>query len=256
VARVAGATDVYDDIWRTAYGDIQRHGPAHRHLRRLLGEVVAGLPYSSVVDVGCGAGDNVPLLASADRIRYVGADVSAEALQRARGRHPEHSFVELDVERGALDERFDLVFSCLVLEHLREDEAAVRHMHAMTGGHLVVATVAGDIERYRPWEEQVGHVRNYRDGELEALLERCGYEVVRVLRWGFPFYSPLTRLLQNHMTATPSYGRATRALTSVMHGVYRLNSRRRGDLVVAVARPRSSDSARSRSESSSEKRGA
>ncbi len=233
------AAPVYDDIWRNVYGDLQTHGPAHRHLRRLLHRVVADLDFDTALDVGCGAGDNVPLLL-ADRpgARFVGADVSPEALARARRRHPRHDFVELDIEHEALPERFDLVFSSLVLEHLADDESALRNLHAMTTRHLVVATIGGDIDRYRPWEEQVGHVRNYRPAELERRLAQAGFEVQRTLRWGFPFYSPLTRLLQNRMSATPSYGPVTRLAARIVHLVYRLNSGRRGDLLIAVARPR------------------
>jgi len=235
---VTAATPRYDDIWRTVYGDLQEHGPAHRHLRRLLAEVVAGLEFDSVLDVGCGAGDNVELLLAAGRqARFTGADVSHEALTRARARHAGLQFIALDIEREALPEHFDLVFSSLVLEHLADDAAALRNLRAMTDRHLVLATIAGDIERYRPWEEQVGHVRNYRHGELEERLERAGFAVERTLRWGFPFYSPITRRLQNGMRATPNYGRATRLLARATHAVYRLNSSRRGDLLIVVARP-------------------
>ena len=235
---MSAATPLYDDLWKNVYGDLQEHGPAHRHLRRLLRDVIAGLDFDTVLDVGCGAADNLPLLLDRAPTRVVGADVSTEALARARQRYPEHEFVALDVEAGALPERFDLVFSALVLEHLPHDEPALDHLRAMTAGHLVVATIAGDIDRYRPWEDQVGHVRNYRPGELEDKLARAGFAVERTLRWGFPFYSPMTRLLQNRMSATPSYGRATRLLARVMHAVYRLNSSRRGDLLIVVARPR------------------
>jgi len=232
-------TPVYDDIWRNVYGDLQEHGPAHRHLRRLLRQTVADLDFQTVLDVGCGTGDNLPmLLAGRTSARFVGVDVSKEALARARHRHPGHDFVALDIERQALPDCFDLVFSSLVLEHLPNDEAALRNMHAMTGGRLVVATIGGNLDRYRPWEEQVGHVRNYRSGELERLLDRVGFEVERTLHWGFPFYNPITRLLQNRMSATPSYGGATRLVARLTHAVYRLNSDRRGDLIIVVARPR------------------
>lgn len=252
----ATATADYDRLWRDVYGDVQDRGPTHRHMRRLVQRILGGLDYSSVLDVGSGAGQNLGLLTDGRHLeRVVGLDVSAEAIAAAR-RRGAAEFHQLDIEDGALDERFDLVFSSLVLEHLPRDVDALRHMRAMTGRWLLVTTMAGDFERYRAWDEQVGHVRNYRRGQLEETLELAGFEVERTVYWGFPFYSPLVRRLQNRTTARSSFSRGQRLAASVLYWVFFLNSSRRGDLVVALARPRGGTSATARIESSSDHAGA
>jgi len=248
------AAELYDDIWTQAYGDMQDVGPVHRHMRRLLDGVLGELDYDSVLDVGCGAGHNLPVIAAGRRLKRVtGLDVSPEALRRAEARSAAE-FVRADIQREHPDRTWDLVFSSLVLEHLADDEAALAHMRAMTARHLVVVTIAGDFERYRPWEEQMGHVRNYRRGELEAKLTSAGFDVQRTIYWGFPFYTPIARTLQNRMTVEPSFSASTRLLARIMHTVFRLNSSRRGDLLIAVAQP--SAPATARTESSSERAGA
>ena len=246
----------YDTIWTDVYGDMQSLGPVHRHMRRLLRKALHGLDYRTAVDVGCGAGDNVALLLEAGApARVVGLDVSPTALDRARERHP-GEYVLLDIEREVLDERFDLVFSSLLLEHLPDDSAALRNMCAMTGRWLLVSTIAGDFERYRRWDERVGHVRNYAAGELERKLLAAGFDVERTFRWGWPFYSPLARLLQNRMRPSADFGRGTRVLAGLTYGLYFLNSSRRGDLLIALARPRPERSATAAMESSSDRDGA
>lgn len=228
--------DSYDRCWSEVYGDLQRLGPTHRHMRRILRRMLRGLDYESVVDVGCGAGHNLPLLTEGRRLgRVCGLDVSPAALDRAR-EVGDGDFVLADVQAESLDERFDLVFSSLVLEHLPDDVAALRNMRAMARHHLVVTTIAGDFERYRPWEEQMGHERNYRRGELEEKVRSAGFAVERALYWGFPFYSPLARRLQNRMRSEPNYGPASRAAAQLMYWLYFLNSSRRGDVLLLHAR--------------------
>jgi SAM-dependent methyltransferase len=228
----------YDRVWTEVYGDLQEHGPVHRHMRRLLRRMIGGLDYSSVLDVGCGAGDNLELLTQGRSLdAVVGVDISEVALERARARWPQAEFHHLDVEREALDGTWELVFSSLLLEHLPDDGAALEHLRRMCSRHLVLTTIGGDLDRYRPWDEQMGHVRNYVRGELEEKLAGAGFRVERFIRWGFPFYSPMARLLQNRMSSEPSYSRATRVLADAMHAVYYLNSSRRGDLLVVHAAP-------------------
>jgi SAM-dependent methyltransferase len=225
----------YDRAWREVYGDMQDVGPVHRHLRRRLRALLVELSYADALDVGCGAGHSLGLLrAGRPEARIAGADVSPEALRRAR-EHGMTDLFELDIERDALPRRWDLVFSSLVLEHLSDDGAALRNMAAMTRRHLVLATIAGDFQRYRPWEEQVGHVRNYPPGALEAKLEGLGATIRRADYWGYPFYSPVTRLLQNRWKPRASFGPLGRGTAHALYGLYVLNSGRRGDLLVVHA---------------------
>lgn len=225
----------YDSIWRDAYGDMQALGPVHRHMRRLCGSQLRDLDYKSVLDVGCGAGHNLPLLSDGRQVEIGGLDISTEALGRARGFWPDGRFAEADIQADRLDGTWDLVFSSLVLEHLPDDEAALRNMRAMASRYLLVTTIAGDFERYRAWEEQMGHVRNYARGELEEKLEAAGFTPLRVIYWGFPLYSPIGRTLQRGMTSEAEFSMGKRLAARLMHTLYHLNSRRRGDLVVALA---------------------
>ena len=231
----AGSIPDYDRLWKEVYGDIQDFGPVHRHMKRLLQRMLEPLDYRSVLDVGCGMGHNLPLLTEGRSLdRVAGVDFSQEALDRVRARH-RGQFIELDVEQAALPDTYDLVFSSLLLEHVNDDEAVLANLRAMTRKHLVVVTIAGDFERYRPWEDQMGHVRNYKRGELEAKLEGAGFTVREVVYWGWPIYTPIVRTLQNRMKANSSFSASTKAVAQITYLLYFLNSARRGDLLIARA---------------------
>lgn len=226
----------YDDLWQRVYGEMQDHGPAHRHMRRLLAGLLADLDYATAIEVGCGAGHNFGLISRPDLERLAGVDISTEALRRAARAWPAAELSKLDIQSRALAGSWDLIFCSLVLEHLADDERALTNMRAMTDRYLVVSTIAGDYDRYLAWERQVGHVRNYRRGELEAKLERAGFVVERSIYWGFPFYTPLARRLQNRVPAEAEHGSWAALAARVLYGLYWLNSSRRGDILLVVAR--------------------
>jgi SAM-dependent methyltransferase len=227
----------YDRMWDEVYGDLQDLGPTHRHLDRIVRRILAPLEYRSVLDVGVGFGHNLAALTEGrEQTRVAGVDISQRAIEHVRARW-RGEFHRLDITEESLPERFDLVFSALVLEHLIDDEAALANMRKMTARHVLVATIGGDYERDRPWEEQVGHVRNYGPGELEAKLSAAGFTPVVSVAWGFPLYSPVARRLQNRMRLTHELSRFSRLSARIMYRLFFLNSSRRGDLLLALARP-------------------
>lgn len=224
-------------MWEEVYGDLQDFGPTHRHMARIVKRVVKPLDYASVLDVGVGEGHNLPLLIAGRTIeRLAGVDVSERALEHVR-RSWAGDFRALDITTEHLPATFELVCCALVLEHVRDDEAALANLRAMTGRYLLLTTIGGRYDRYRRWEDQVGHVRNYAPGELERKLAGAGFAVLELVRWGFPFFSPMARLLQNRMTASRELPASSRLVARLLYRLFFLNSSRRGDLLIALAEP-------------------
>jgi SAM-dependent methyltransferase len=205
-------------------------------MHRIVEHLIRDLNYSSVLDVGCGPGENFPMLSKGRSLaRFDGIDISEAALQKARATI-KGNFCSIDIQQQHLNAVWDLVFSSLVFEHLADDVAALRHLRPMTGKYLLLTTIAGDYEKHRRWEERVGHVRNYRKGELEEKLTVAGFKVRESIYWGFPFYTPLVRALQNFSTVgTGEYAWSTRLLAHMLYWMYFLNSHRRGDLLVVLS---------------------
>jgi hypothetical protein len=123
-----------------------------------------------------------------------------------------------------------------VLEHLREDVAAIANLAAMTRRYLVIVTPQGRMRAFEP--ESVGHVRNYTRGELCDKLRRAGFEPSRVVEWGFPFFSPLYRDLLDRLPAGAVKGRMglrKRLMSELLYRLFELNRWDRGDKLVVLA---------------------
>ena len=99
----------------------------------------------SILDVGCGNGILRQMLPTDDPSRYVGVDLAAEAVERARGAiRPGDELVVADAESWEPGERFDAVVLNECLYYFRRPlETARRYWDARTpGGVLVVSLFA------------------------------------------------------------------------------------------------------------------
>jgi GT2 family glycosyltransferase/SAM-dependent methyltransferase len=231
----------YEDFWSRTE-DQRIYGPVGRHTRRLIRRMLLGLSYKSVLDVSCGEGTMIrELFGDRDDLRIVGTDISSAALEMARRKNPGVDFRFLDLNDGPLPERFDLVVCSEVIEHVPDDENAVRVLAQMAGRYLLITTLGG---RMRSHEKDIGHQRNYDPDQLERMIESNGLKVIRSYRWGWPFFSPLYRDLLNTMAdrtrdlTTGSFGPGRKLMSHLIWLAFLFNCYRRGDqLVILAERP-------------------
>jgi len=122
----------------------------------------------TVLDVGCGEGYGAALLAETAR-RVLAVD-RPEAIRAAavHYRRPALEFRALDVLRlGTLDERFEVVVSFQVIEHLPDPSAFLAGLAARCApGGLVIVTTPN---RLMSVSENPYHVREWTAPELLAL---------------------------------------------------------------------------------------
>ena len=231
----------YEHIWTEVWGDMQRYGPTHRHRRRIFGELLKLIPAGRIhtlADIGCGEGSNLAFFAQKyPQAQLFGFDVSQTALDQAQQILPRATFELLDVTQQRAAQMFDLVTCAEVVEHLEDDVTALKNIYAMTQRYALFSTVQG---RFREWEKSIGHVRSYAPGELRSKLETVGFQIVKIIHWGFPFYSPLYRDL---FTVAPvegvshgRYGFGKKLACHVLYAVFALNRHDRGDVIFALVK--------------------
>ncbi|MEP6752774.1 MAG: class I SAM-dependent methyltransferase [Candidatus Dormiibacterota bacterium] len=145
-----------------------------------------------VLEVGCGVGS---ILAQLPRREFVmGVDIEedlvAYASNRFSGRQG-YEFSSLDIsslstERRSIlrGHRFDSIVCINVLEHVKDDRAAIDTMADVVepGGHVAILVPAHPA-LYGQYDEMEGHFRRYSRGGLRKLLNRSGLEIVRLHRF-------------------------------------------------------------------------
>src|SRR4051812_8996227 len=91
----------------------------------------AALNPTALLDVGCGEGDTVAS-AEARSVAATGADISEAAVERARQKHPNSTFVAFSAEADTWPveaNTFDLASSFEVIEHLVEPRKLIQGIH-------------------------------------------------------------------------------------------------------------------------------
>jgi SAM-dependent methyltransferase len=182
--REASTTDQYTLL------DQQLMGRATRYF---AWQARTAKPYlgQRVIETGCGAGNFTGHLA--DRDLVVSMDVVEECVERARVRFAGHAnmqFRHLDVQDPAFLDlkpaRADTVVCLNVLEHVRDDRLALRHMHRVLiqGGRAVFLLPAFE-SLYGPIDHNLGHFRRYSKAAWLKMAEETGFRVRRLRYFNF-----------------------------------------------------------------------
>lgn len=229
---------IYDEHWDDWF-DQKVYGPASRWLRWLIRLNLKQLPSEAihrVLDVGCGQGTTTAMIAGllldAD---VLGIDFSETGIAAARRAYAARN---LDFEVDPLSDRlgpdaFDLITCFEVLEHVEDWETLLQRICGASRRYVMLSFPTG---RMRAFEPGVGHVRNFRRGQVELFMQRAGFDVRNIYHAGFPFYSPLYRDFFNLMAADSSrfaagrYDWRQRAVSAILFGLFRfLSLNRVGD---------------------------
>jgi SAM-dependent methyltransferase len=135
---------------------------------------------TTVLEIGAGEGALGAWLAP--QYDYTGVELDAVSRATARerlARAGRGQIVEQLSDVG--DRRYDLVCAFEVLEHIKDDGEALEQWreYVRPGGWLLLSVPAHQAQ-YALFDELVGHYRRYDRVDFTALLEKSGFQVVRL----------------------------------------------------------------------------
>jgi len=151
--------------------------------RKLVGSLVVRLfetPFEiKILDIGCGAGAMLRDLKEFGD--PVGADVADASIKFCKEREL-NRLVQCDAERlGIKNDSFDLVTALDVLEHIGDDELAIREcFRVCKGGGYFISTVPAYKFLWSEHDEALSHKRRYTATALKTKLEAAGFRIEKL----------------------------------------------------------------------------
>ncbi len=149
-------------------------------LQSLIERVVRPPPNARILEIGCGTGHNLEMLARFGTVEANELDPKARELASARLGHAVQSAALPNLTLYP-DAHFDLVALLDVLEHVRDDAAALEAIRTRLkpGGKLLISVPAN------PWmwsahDVSHHHHRRYRRAQLARVAREAGYEIVLI----------------------------------------------------------------------------
>jgi len=149
---------------------------------------------SKILDVGCCGGSLLRAMADNGFSNAVGIDKSLRA--RDEGRKRGVRILVMDgVKTNFSDREFDIVIASDVLEHIRDDSAALKEWNRiLRPGGLLLVFVPAFAFLWSGHDKANAHYRRYGRTGLMAALGKAGFAVTRSSYWNFALFFPTALL--------------------------------------------------------------
>jgi len=234
---VTFTSEFYDQAWHK-WDDMKVYGATARHTRRFVFFLMNSLTFDTVLDAGCGTGILLKQISDVyPRVKLTGSEFSSEGIEFAKKRLPDADFQVLDLSKEPLNRKFDLITCIDVVEHIPDDRTALKNLRSMTAKYLIISVPLGKLLKVEA--ERMGHVHGYGRREFETKLREAGFEIIKAIQWGFPFYN-LHRRFVNALPAETSagtYGAKKKLLAEIIYTIFFLNLPFAGERYYALCRP-------------------
>src|SRR5690349_13179639 len=149
-------------------------------LAALIEREIAPREGARLLEIGCGTGHNLEMLGRFGRVDAVELDPSARALASRRLGHAvlDAALPELP---GVPDRSYDLIALLDVLEHVDEDDAALRSIAGkLAPGGRILVTVPAYQWLWSAHDETHHHKRRYSKRGLRQVAEATGLKVEHI----------------------------------------------------------------------------
>jgi len=197
ISRPEGDSPEYWEQHWAQFAEATRLNPAQMFRRTLIFKLLgpsANHPTATILDVGCGSGDQLAALGTRYPLaRLAGIDRSKTGLSVTARSFPNALLLAADLEhvRSFPEQLNDWASHAVcseVLEHVNDPIVALKNLKKCLkpGGYLAITVPGGPKSAF---DRSIGHQRHFTAEQLRANLDTAGYQVDLTASTGFPTFN-------------------------------------------------------------------
>lgn len=189
-----------EDIWNQVPPDYYEKGVKQNILQRIwhtkklstFKEVIDGVKYKKILDVGCAGGTFTNNISSIfPQAKITGIDIYPRAIEYGKNKYPHINFILSDVHNLPFkNNTFDLIVCYETIEHIVNPLRALIEIKRVlkNDGSALIAMDSGSLlfrivwyfwekSKGRVWQD--AHIHPYNHKELESLIKKAGFQITR-----------------------------------------------------------------------------
>ena len=180
---------IMNDVEGKHWWFVGRRAILESFMEKIVSKITNPESQTRILDVGCGTGANLEMLAQFGESE--GVDVSDDALEFCRTKG-------LKVHKGLAeklpfaDESFDVVTALDVVEHLDDDVTGLREMNRVlkSGGRTLIF-VPAFMWLWGVQDDISNHRIRYTKAQIVERLKLAGFEIERATYANWTFFAPI-----------------------------------------------------------------
>ncbi len=176
------------------------------YLRERIKRISKHKPPQKFLEIGCGNGHISNVLLN-NGYRGVGVDLNASACnnnQQLNKKHIEkgnYKVIYGDFLTLPLNEQFDIILSCMVIEHLTEEQLNIffkKVKHLLIDGGILILIVPANRKFWNIEDEIAGHIKRYEIDDVYKICQTYGFSLNKIVSLNYPVSNILFNV-SNHL---------------------------------------------------------
>jgi SAM-dependent methyltransferase len=157
----------------------------------LAGKYYPGRERTKILEIGCSGGPLLKSLLSQGYSYIYGIDNSREAIRLCKRRGLKNVFLMDGVKPNFNSEEFDLIIASDVLEHIQDDEKAVKEWkRILKRDGVIICFVPALKALWSKHDEANEHRRRYTKKDLENIFAKNDFKIIKSSYWNIILFLP------------------------------------------------------------------